>query len=1270
MHIHRQRCDMITALLHALSQKRRQDTRMRFSVVPAPGDSGFCQWHSAMTMCARLPEGIPAEFRKRLWLTLAEHQLRARQIDWPEVERRCFNERTNPDDDELGDQIVKDLHRTGCSLFTGDDATANQAMLKRVLLAYSRWNKAVGYCQGFNMLAAIILEEVDKNESHALKVMIYLIEGVLPESYFANNLRGLSVDMAVFRDLLRMRLPTLSRHLDYLRQNAADSSTGTCYEPPLTNVFTMQWFLTLFSNCLPKGTVMRVWDLTFLQGNEVLLRTALALWDRLAPRILAVQSADEFYTEMAGLTREMLSSPSTIPPNSLVQSIVGMAPFPLPGLTELRDRYAYNITPWSLAVPSVSSVSSVSSAARRRLHLLYDDEEESGDDDDDSTNEKVAIAAAFGLSGIFRKSSNDSSGPRPLNLRATQAESSSRPNLDISALKKQYARLRERQKQAHVILAASQINMDMGDGGRCASRRRGSTSQQHHRCTAGKPSSLAGNLTSDMSDFTRSFASNLSYNIASNLTGRSQAHFPTKESSQQNLGSNLRRASVDCNFGNASPKNSSSDPKPLTMNHLLRGKTALTSKTKRVVARGLVAVPPVPKKVDRKRRMTTIISPHHIQPPTVYTYPGPVRPLVAKSDSRQLPRCTPRGDPDLPISPSVHSRLSAAGHPCPPITIPAIGDHTTAVPGPEPETLLWKDANRTRRASLPPGVKLLDGTNRANSLPDTVGEEGSLGSTSDSTSTELCDDDDYKDVPELPMDAVTPRGTPPPGDRSPRAVETAPGILYCKNNIVTADIHTSVTNTFDFKLHNNFESKNDAMSVEQAKKFPHTEEVRNVISEVKARKKSKELSADHVAKQNEVEASSSTNFPEDKNFNDYQADRVLSPSDEVLLNTADEKMKRINDTTTQIVIHESAKNEYCIDACIVIPIATKSGIQMKNHDSSFHETFDAQLVDEERDRGLPLSNALGVGIETTELKNMEEQAEVGKLRIEGNNFVPTIKAHSDPNSPQPRDLSSSSDFVNCSAMHLHPLASQELYVMEISTPVASPSPSPTFSKSSFALNSQFLRSLSASTQELLNSLVVSSSLDVENPSCHNPAELFPKEETQESRELELALPTLAPSTTRAICKLFSAAGELKALSPQKECLDLTLIERDVLASPKELAPQNQIEDSIQNEVIVELTKFSEHNDFEDDDIVRHERALNDILAPKHIADLPTVYNRTQSLQDSQNDDIFCEVPTLQELASASLPSSRPVSSAIISFGVEDHTIIERTHLKRNNKIRL
>lgn len=45
-------------------------------------------------------------------------------------------------------------------------------VLKRVLLAYARWNKNVGYCQGFNILAALILEVMEGNEGDALKVSI------------------------------------------------------------------------------------------------------------------------------------------------------------------------------------------------------------------------------------------------------------------------------------------------------------------------------------------------------------------------------------------------------------------------------------------------------------------------------------------------------------------------------------------------------------------------------------------------------------------------------------------------------------------------------------------------------------------------------------------------------------------------------------------------------------------------------------------------------------------------------------------------------------------------------------------------------------------------------------------------------------------------------------------------------------------------------------------------------------------------------------------
>lgn len=210
---------------------------------------------------------------------------------------------------------IQDLHRTGCSLFCGAAGRDNQAVLRRVLLGFARWNKSVGYCQGLNVLAALVLQVTDRAEASAVKVMIYLVEGVLPEGYFADNLRGLSVDMAVFRDLLRMRLPKLSRHLEVLQCDTKDKTAGlenlfmsvfefivyfillflfllvivnmvliyflagSNYEPPLTNVFTMQWFLTLFCHCLPQDTVFRVWDLIFLEGDEVLLRTALAIWE-------------------------------------------------------------------------------------------------------------------------------------------------------------------------------------------------------------------------------------------------------------------------------------------------------------------------------------------------------------------------------------------------------------------------------------------------------------------------------------------------------------------------------------------------------------------------------------------------------------------------------------------------------------------------------------------------------------------------------------------------------------------------------------------------------------------------------------------------------------------------------------------------------------------------------------------------------------------------------------------------------------------------------
>ncbi|XP_033919284.1 TBC1 domain family member 30 isoform X2 [Melopsittacus undulatus] len=446
------------------------DTKLKFTLEPSLGQNGFQQWHDALKAVARLPTGIPKEWRRKVWLTLADQYLHSIAIDWDKTMRFTFNERSNPDDDSMGIQIVKDLHRTGCSSYCGQEAEQDRVVLKRVLLAYARWNKSVGYCQGFNILAALILEVMEGNEGDALKIMIYLIDKVLPDSYFVNNLRALSVDMAVFRDLLRMKLPELSQHLDTL-QRAANRESGGGYEPPLTNVFTMQWFLTLFATCLPNHTVLKIWDSVFFEGSEIILRVALAIWAKLGEQIECCETADEFYSTMGKLTQEMLED-SLIDSNELMQTVYTMAQFPFPQLAELREKYTYNITPFPATVKSTS--------LSGRLGRTRDSDEENDLDDEDSIAN--AIGCLGPLTGFlapelqkYQKQMKDQNEEQSLGssniaelspgaIDSCQSEYHAafnsmmmeRMTTDINALKKQYSRIKKKQQQQvhHVYIRA------------------------------------------------------------------------------------------------------------------------------------------------------------------------------------------------------------------------------------------------------------------------------------------------------------------------------------------------------------------------------------------------------------------------------------------------------------------------------------------------------------------------------------------------------------------------------------------------------------------------------------------------------------------------------------------------------------------------------------------------------------------------------------------------------------------------------------------------
>ena len=89
----------------------------------------------------------------------------------------------------------------------------------------------------------------------------------------------------------------------------------------------------------------------------------------------------------------------------------------------------------------------------------------------DEDEEKIAVAATFGISAVF-KSPHKSSSAKTKLLQASKAVTAKaavgpsnqnvdkeRLTVDISALKQQYSKLRQRQKQAHIIFTCKSLSM-------------------------------------------------------------------------------------------------------------------------------------------------------------------------------------------------------------------------------------------------------------------------------------------------------------------------------------------------------------------------------------------------------------------------------------------------------------------------------------------------------------------------------------------------------------------------------------------------------------------------------------------------------------------------------------------------------------------------------------------------------------------------------------------------------------------------------------------
>ncbi|KAH6896585.1 rab-GTPase-TBC domain-containing protein [Thelonectria olida] len=220
------------------------------------GKVGRAKWDQFMNLVLG---GIPVKLRPKVWAECTG----ATTLRVPGYYADLVAQ--NPDDDDpiIVSQIEMDIHRTLTDNIYFRKGPGVQR-LNEVLLAYSRRNKDVGYCQGMNLITANLLLIMPSAED-AFWILTTMIENILPHGYYDHSLLASRADGQVLRQYVSSILPKLSAHLDSLAIEL--------------EALTFQWFLSVFTDCLSAEALFRVWDMIFCMndGSTFLFQVALAL---------------------------------------------------------------------------------------------------------------------------------------------------------------------------------------------------------------------------------------------------------------------------------------------------------------------------------------------------------------------------------------------------------------------------------------------------------------------------------------------------------------------------------------------------------------------------------------------------------------------------------------------------------------------------------------------------------------------------------------------------------------------------------------------------------------------------------------------------------------------------------------------------------------------------------------------------------------------------------------------------------------------------------
>eukprot|EP00960_Hanusia_phi_P059082 764072-Hanusia_phi.AAC.2 len=216
---------------------------------------------SSLLRCGYLRE-VSKQRRGRLWQLCARTSLLREDAGEQYYKNLC--EMRMEEHADVASEIGRDLGRSMPDI-PYIASPEGQDRLRKCLLAYSAHNKELGYCQGMNFIAALLLLHIDDDED-TFWTLHSVVTQVIPGG-LTRTLTSFKISVLVLCDLLKTLAPDIYLELEGLEIVVSELLGMVC----------PQWFISLFVNALPLPLVMKLWDIIFLEGSVAIFQIGIAI---------------------------------------------------------------------------------------------------------------------------------------------------------------------------------------------------------------------------------------------------------------------------------------------------------------------------------------------------------------------------------------------------------------------------------------------------------------------------------------------------------------------------------------------------------------------------------------------------------------------------------------------------------------------------------------------------------------------------------------------------------------------------------------------------------------------------------------------------------------------------------------------------------------------------------------------------------------------------------------------------------------------------------